>query len=165
MKRPLVVVSIVAGALGVAACGSSSKTSAPTPSTPASASTSSTTSSGAVASRTYSVKMTGSVETPAGAPHGTGDAVVTIRAKTSQVCWTFTNLAGFTHPAAAHIHHGAAGVAGPIVVPLSTGAHFLTKGCVHASASLIQAIEKAPSAYYVNVHSKSYPDGAVRAQL
>jgi hypothetical protein len=33
------------------------------------------------------------------------------------------------------------------------------------SAALIEAIEKDPHGYCVNIHSKQYPGGAVRAQL
>jgi len=48
---------------------------------------------------------------------------------------------------------------------LSSGATFLTKGCVPASTTLIGAIAANPSGYYVNIHNKQYPGGAVRAQL
>ncbi|MGA2929421.1 MAG: CHRD domain-containing protein [Solirubrobacteraceae bacterium] len=116
-------------------------------------------------SRTYSVKMTGPAETPPGAPKGTASAVITLKGKTLQACWTFSALKGFTHPTFAHIHKGAKGVSGPIVVPLSTGMTFKTKACVAANAAIIDAIEKSPRNYYVNIHSTKYPGGAVRAQL
>jgi hypothetical protein len=32
-------------------------------------------------------------------------------------------------------------------------------------SSLIDAIESSPNAYYVNVHTAKYPDGAIRGQL
>ena len=82
---------------------------------------------------TYGVKMTGAAETPAGAPGGTANAVVTLSTKTGKVCWTFKSLNGVSTPTVAHIHVGAARTSGNIVVPFSTGATFLTKGCVPAS--------------------------------
>ena len=79
-----------------------------------------------------------------------------------KVCWAFT-VKGIGTPTAAHIHKGGAGVAGPIVVPL--GGAYKAKGCAPASKSVVAAIEASPSAYYVNVHTAKYPNGAIRGQL
>jgi hypothetical protein len=111
------------------------------------------------------LKLAGSAEVPKGAPKGSGSAVVTFHGKTLQVCWRFSHLHGFTGATFAHIHKGGKGASGPIVVPLSTGKTFLHKGCVKSSATLIKAMEKDPHGYYVNIHSKKYPGGAVRSQL
>jgi hypothetical protein len=91
--------------------------------------------------------------------------VVSLHGKTSQVCWRFSHLSGFTGATAAHVHLAPAGKAGNVVVPLSVGATFQHKGCVKASSTLIKQIEANPHGYYVNIHSKKYPGGAVRAQL
>jgi hypothetical protein len=109
--------------------------------------------------------MTGKAETPPGAPAGTGRAVISLKGKSSQVCWHFSAFHGFTAPKLAHIHRGLAGAAGAIVLPLSIGPKFITRGCVPASAALIKAIAANPKDYYVNVHSTKYPGGAVRSQL
>ena len=163
MRSRLLIPSLAVALIGVAGCGSSSSSSSST-----SASTT-TSSAGAkvkkALSLTYGVKMTGAAETPAGAPGGKAKAVVTLSTKTGKVCWTFTSLSGVSTPTAAHIHVGAAGTSGNIVLPLSTGATFLTKGCVHASDALISAIAASPHGYYVNIHNAKYPGGAVRAQL
>jgi CHRD domain len=177
MRSRLLIPSLAVAVIGVAGCGSSSKSSSSTSSSaPATttastpASTGTTTSSAAATvkkalSRTYAVKMTGAAETPAGAPGGTAKAVVTLSSKTGKACWTFSSLSGVSSPTFAHIHMGAAGTSGNIVVPLSTGATLLTKGCVPASATLISSIAANPHGYYVNIHSTQYPAGAVRAQL
>ena len=39
------------------------------------------------------------------------------------------------------------------------------RGCVAVPASAIKAIESNPHGYYVNIQSRRYPAGAVRAQL
>jgi hypothetical protein len=120
---------------------------------------------GKAPSRTYSVKLAGKAEVPPAAPTGSGRAVITLRGKSNQVCWKFSSLKGVTGVTFAHIHSGNAGVAGPIVVPLSTGATFKKSGCVTSNAALIKSIAASPKAYYVNIHSKKYPGGAVRSQL
>ena len=71
---------------------------------------------------------------------------------------------------AAHIHVGAAGSPGPIVVMLfmeNFAGTDSTSGCVEdVDRALVKAIRKDPSGYYVNVHSlPSFPGGAVRGQL
>lgn len=173
MRSKLLVPAIAAfAALGIAACGSSSSSKSTTSSSSASTppATASTPAKKphrrpAVPSRTYHVKMSGTAEVPKGAPKGSGGAVVALHGRTLQVCWRFAHLRGFTGPTFAHIHQGGRGTSGPIVVPLSTSLKFHNRGCVKASAAVIKAIEHNPHGYYVNIHSKKYPGGAVRAQL
>jgi hypothetical protein len=169
-SKSLWAAGVAVVALVVAGCGSSKKSSSSTASTPAAPATTATTpkqvkKATGIPSRTYKLKLKGSVEVPKGAPNGVGDAVVSLHGSTLHVCWRFSHLHGFTDATFAHIHQGKAGVAGNIVVPLSTGPKLVHKGCVPASATLIGAIEKNPSGFYVNIHSKQYPGGAVRSQL
>ncbi|TMK40395.1 MAG: CHRD domain-containing protein [Actinobacteria bacterium] len=153
---PLAVASLVA-----AGCGSSSSSNKTT-----SGATTATPSGGAkVKPKTYKVKLAGKNEVPAGAPTGSGTAVISVKAKTNQLCWKFSNLQGVTAPKLAHIHQGAAGAAGPVVIPLSTAAQFKSSGCAPAAAGLLAQIEANPKGYYVNIHNAKYPGGVVRAQL
>jgi hypothetical protein len=171
MRSKLILPGILIAVLGIAACGSSKKSSTTTPTgttTPTAAKAApkgKKAKKAAVPSRTYHVKMTGKAETPPGPPKATGRAVVTLHGKTLQVCWRFTALHGFTGATFAHIHKGPKGTSGPIVIPFSTGPKLNHKGCAHSTAALIKAIAKNPHAYYVNIHSKKNPGGAVRAQL
>lgn len=108
----------------------------------------------------------GAAETPAGDPNGSGTATITIDLNTRQVCWTITvvNIAPAT---ASHIHVGAAGVSGGVVVPLDVdGFTGSTSGCVAAPAAAdLAAIIANPAGFYVNVHTADFPAGAVRGQL
>jgi CHRD domain len=170
-SKALTVLSIATAALGVAACGSKKSSSSSSSSSASSSASSAPTKSkkstraAAVPSRTYRLKLTGKAEVPKGAPNGTGAAVVTLRGKSSQVCWRFSRLHGFTSATFAHIHRAPAGKAGNIVVPLSTGPKLHHAGCVKASPTITKAIARSPKAFYVNIHSKTYPGGAVRSQL
>jgi hypothetical protein len=67
---------------------------------------------------------------------------------------------------AAHIHLGAKGVAGNVVVPLCTpcGAASGSKsGTATIAASLLKTIQKHGT--YVNVHTAKNPNGEIRGQL
>ncbi len=66
---------------------------------------------------------------------------------------------------ATHIHTGSAGSSGPVVVPLTFSG--VTTGTISGSATVSQAFEDSLLAgkTYVNVHSKSFPAGEIRAQL
>jgi hypothetical protein len=104
--------------------------------------------------------LTGAAEVPMkGDPDGKGTA--TIRIKGSQVCskLTYTKIGA---PAAAHIHRGARGEAGPVVVELSPGRK---TSCRKVPAELAREIAKSPAKFYVNVHNQEFAGGAIRGQL
>ena len=72
---------------------------------------------------------------------------------------------------AGHIHKGTADVAGDVVVLLfedtaglaGTGSY---EGCTKGvKKKLIKKFGKKPDRYYVNIHTKEFPDGAIRGQL
>jgi hypothetical protein len=118
----------------------------------------------AVTKKTLTVHMTGSQETPKGSPTGSGTAKVTLDAAKGQVCFNLT-WSKIKPPTASHLHKGPKGTSGPIVVPLFGNPPAKHVGCVSASKTLVAAIIKNPSAYYVNIHTADYPAGAIRSQL
>ena len=112
--------------------------------------------------RPFKVTMTGAVEKPGpGDPDGKGIADLRINPGKGQVCYTIT-VSKVDPVSAAHIHRAPPTEAGPPVVTLlpPTG-----KGCVNVDRALAQEIIKNPSAFYVNVHTGTFPLGALRAQL
>ena len=73
---------------------------------------------------------------------------------------------------AAHIHKGAAGANGPVVVNLAApadgnAADCLTEGEMgkFAGGQTVAEILANPGSFYVNVHNADYPGGAIRGQL
>jgi CHRD domain len=116
----------------------------------------------AAGSTTLHVKLTGAAETPK-ADGGSGRAALTLNASNGRVCWIFSNLKGIKSATAAHIHKAPKGRAGAIVVPL--GGTFKAKGCTKSTKATVKAILKKPGAYYVNIHTKKFPNGAIRGQL
>lgn len=97
---------------------------------------------------------------------GSGTATVDINSDENEVCYTF-ELEGMENVNAAHIHEGEEGQSGDPVVDLAyEGDDSGGEGCVDGvDEGLLEDILDNPSAYYVNVHTEDYPDGAGRAQL
>ena len=112
----------------------------------------------------YHAVLSAAEENPTSGPAGgTGTASVTIDAAAGQLCYDLTWSAQVGAPSAAHIHKGAKGTSGPIVVILNEPPS--PKACVMAAGPVLQGIAADPSGYYVNIHSNAYPGGAVRGQL
>ena len=71
----------------------------------------------------------------------------------------------------AHLHRGAAGEEGTVVVdlgpPSSTGDGTSTwaDACTDVDDAAIDDLAAAPEGHHVDVHSGSFPDGALRGQL
>ena len=107
------------------------------------------------------VQLKGSTE-----PNASGTAVVRIRKAAGLVCYRL-HAANITLPAtAAHIHRGGATVSGPVVVPFTApGADGNSSGCTASTPALIDEIIGNPANFYVNVHTREHPGGAMRAQL
>jgi CHRD domain len=81
----------------------------------------------------------------------------------THLVWKLT-FAKLTGPAtAAHIHLGAMGKSGNVVVPLCTPCKSGMKGTATISASLLKTIKKHGT--YVNVHTAKNPNGEIRGQL
>jgi hypothetical protein len=111
--------------------------------------------------------LSGANEVPAADPDGRATELVRIQG--SQVCFA-VQWSGIAAPVAHHIHRGAAGANGPVVVPFFGSALPPTltaaAGCLTvADAALLASIVATPEAFYVNLHTAEFPGGAVRAQL
>jgi hypothetical protein len=66
---------------------------------------------------------------------------------------------------AAHVHSGARGVAGPIVITLPTPKDGRASGCTTADPAAVAKVVAHPEAAYANVHTAALPNGAIRGQL
>ena len=124
-------------------------------------------SSDATLGRTFTVAMAGRNEAPnAGDPDGAGTAIIRIRRSDAQLCYRIT-VSNIQLPAVgAHIHRGAAGGSGPIVISFTApGENGVTSACTAVDGALLDEILANPSNFYVNVHTRDFTGGAVRAPL
>jgi hypothetical protein len=113
-------------------------------------------------SGTVSTLLTGGQETPAVATSASGIGSVSVEAGTNKISGIIVTRGIIG--SAAHIHVGATGIPGAIIIPLSGGPTvwtvpdntFLTAG---------QLTSFINGELYFNVHSTAYPDGEIRGQL
>jgi CHRD domain len=106
------------------------------------------------------VKLDANLQPVQGAS-GSGTASITIRTGLARLCHTLT-VSGLTNVTAAHIHLVSTGA---IVVPLTTPTTGTSSGCATVERSLLQQIVRNPAAYYVNVHTQTFPNGQVQGTL
>jgi hypothetical protein len=116
-------------------------------------------------------------EDDAGDPDAKGSANL-LQVDERTVCYGFM-IRGAEAPTAVHVHKGVAGQNGPVVLPFDnvpkdeTGAPAgdpgASSGCkvveTQEEVEALRRIRKNPANYYVNIHTASFPDGAVRGQL
>lgn len=112
---------------------------------------------------TLTAKLSSANEAGGGAATLTGTATVTVDASSGQVCAKVTS--NVTGAVAMHIHKGAAGVNGPVTVPLDVKSINGASICATATATVASAIAADPAGYYVNIHTPAKPAGALRGQL
>lgn len=113
----------------------------------------------------YSSTLTAADEVPDKGPEGaTGVATVNVNTDTNEVCYQISASGLSEEPNLGHIHQGAKGVAGPVVVDFNVAANGLEK-CVTGDAAKVAAIVADPAGFYVNLHTAGYPKGAMRGQL
>ena len=110
---------------------------------------------------TMQVKLSGDEEVPAVKTGGSGAGSITINDDGS-VSGSVT-ASGFA-PTAAHIHEGAAGTNGKVIVPFTKeGDKFSPPAGAKLTPDQLKAFKAGN--LYVNIHSAAHPGGEVRAQL
>jgi hypothetical protein len=104
---------------------------------------------------------------------GGGSGFFSYTVNGSELCYTLEVRDLTAAPVAAHIHPAPRNVAGPVAVPLTTppGATSSVSACITAveggsmTPAELAAIVADPRAFYVNVHTPTFPGGEVRGQM
>ena len=115
------------------------------------------------AETTLTATLAGDAETD---EDGTGTATVVLDPDAGTACWEMS-VEAIDPVTISHIHVGAAGESGDVVVDLDLeGFDATSEGCNEAAdADTLQAIIDNPAGYYVNVHNETFGGGAIRGQL
>ena len=113
------------------------------------------------------IELTGSAEVPGpGAEGALGSVVVALVGERNEVCVEIT-VQDLDQPTAAHLHEAGPGATGEVVLALSAPAdgEGSVDACVSVDPAVLARLGDNTSDFYINVHSTSFPDGALRGQL
>lgn len=129
-----------------------------------------------LAAEPFSAVLTPEAEVPPASGDGSGSASVTISDDGTSITYEVT-YQGLSGPAgAAHIHFGAADVAGPVIIPLEVGdspfsgtsseADYAAPSDAAAPQTWAEALDAIRAGdTYINVHTEAFPGGEIRGQL
>lgn len=118
----------------------------------------------------YVAELSGGAEVP-GPGDDAGSGRAELRSSDDGLCLDMVARGLDSEVADAHIHEAPAGQSGGVVIPIGppTAADgdtdTWTEVCVPVDDELVHRFEVDASQFYVNVHTSSFPDGAVRGQL
>jgi hypothetical protein len=102
------------------------------------------------------------------APNTVGGGSFVARSNIGQgrICWSLT-VTGLNDVTAAHIHYLNGPLATQIAVPLALPTPFTgsATGCATVLRALVKQILVHPENFYVNVHTTTYPGGAISGTL
>ena len=119
----------------------------------------------AVSTTKFTATLTADQEVPK--PHGVsskagGTFTATLNGKTMQWKLTFQGLSGAATQA--HIHLGAKGHSGPVLIALcGAGCRSPVSGATIVSPAVVKTLQTGGT--YVNVHTSRNPGGEIRGQL
>jgi hypothetical protein len=117
---------------------------------------------GLASAATVHVTLKGSRETPPVKTMAHGSGVIEV-ARDGTVSGKITTRG--VKGTMAHIHEGAPGVAGPVIIPLTAGPHGSWMVPDGSKLTPHQMKEFKAGDLYVNVHSAAHPAGEIRGQL
>ena len=95
---------------------------------------------------------------------GHGHVTVVVDPPKGTACYLM-NVSGLEAVTAAHIHTGGPGETGGPIVTLEAPEGGTSGGCAQITAEVANALLGNPGGYYVNVHTRAFPQGAIRGQL
>ena len=119
----------------------------------------------AATERTLTAVLSGAGEVPGpGDLDGRGAATITLDPVGDTVCVDSTT-SGIDTVTLTHIHRGAVGVQGPVVLDFVPGGLGSLSKCVLADSAVIDEIAANPAGFYFNVHTTAFGAGAVRGNF
>jgi predicted small secreted protein len=96
---------------------------------------------------------------------GFANAELSVTDELNQVCYDVNDVRGLGTITGAGVYRGAKGSNGTLVLRMKQANEGGWKNCVGRSEWLEDRLEKSSGAYYVQISTSEYPNGAIRGQL
>lgn len=96
---------------------------------------------------------------------GYAKAELTVSDELDQICYDLNDVRGIGNITSAAIYRGVKGSTGRVVVRMRAANEGGWKNCVGRTEWLEDSLERAAGAYYIQVNTSEYPNGAIRGQF
>jgi CHRD domain len=109
--------------------------------------------------------LTGSEIAGKGDPDGYARAELTVTDELNQVCYDVNEVRGLAPVTGAAIYRGGKGANGRLVMRLREANEGGWKNCVGRAEWLEDSLERSSGAYYIQLTTSEFPNGAIRGQF
>ena len=117
-------------------------------------------------STTHHATLTAAQMVPAGGDaDGAATAELSVSDELNQICYDVNDVRGLGPITSVTINRGASGQAGPPILRVERANEGDWKNCVNKAEWLETSFEYAPGAYYIQIATTEYPNGAIRGQF
>lgn len=96
---------------------------------------------------------------------GYATAELTVSDELNQVCYDLNDVRGLGNITSAAVYRGGKGATGRVVVRMRGANEGGWKNCVGRTEWLEDSLERSSGAYYIQVNTSDYPNGAIRGQF
>ncbi|HEV2078336.1 MAG TPA: CHRD domain-containing protein [Allosphingosinicella sp.] len=117
-------------------------------------------------STTHHATLTGAeVVTSPGDPDGYARAQLSISNELNQICYDVGDIRNLAPITSLTINRGRRGQVGPAVLRITRANEGVWKNCVGRAEWLERTLEYAPGAFYIQISTTEFPNGAIRGQF
>ena len=119
----------------------------------------------AVAETRYATLDAAQVVSSRGDSDGYAKAELTVADELNQVCYDVNEIRNLGPITSITINRGARGMTGPVVLRLQQANEGGWKNCIARAEWREDAFENSPSAYFIQIATTDFPNGAIRGQF
>lgn len=117
-------------------------------------------------STTHHATLTGAeVVTSGGDPDGYATAQLSVSDALDQICYDVNNVRNLAPITSLTINRAVRGQVGPAIIRVTQANEGGWKNCIKRSEWQEQSFEYAPGAYYIQISTTQFPNGAIRGQF